>query len=222
MKISFACPSCAASGSVDASLVGRQVRCKHCKHKFTVPDPEVPGSGSEGYDLEGGADFAPVAPAGVEGFRPAEGRVFVPARGDEDSETFSRRKARREASSARPTRKANKPAFPWKPVLIRGGLGLLGAIIAVALFAPNGMAVAAYILIGLGVVMMFASWLAGAFGAFSEDFIYGFFYVIVPFYAAYYVLSRWEDLWIWFVIAVVGSGFILLANEMLGWAGAHA
>ena len=39
MKIAFACPSCAAAGSVDAAAAGKSARCKHCGHRFTIPGP---------------------------------------------------------------------------------------------------------------------------------------------------------------------------------------
>ena len=41
MRISFACPSCNASGSVDAVHIGKQVRCKYCKARFAIPDQEA-------------------------------------------------------------------------------------------------------------------------------------------------------------------------------------
>ena len=41
MKVSFACPSCNAAGSVDAVHIGKQVRCKHCGAHFAIPDPEA-------------------------------------------------------------------------------------------------------------------------------------------------------------------------------------
>ena len=40
MHVSFACPSCNATGSVDAVHIGKQVRCKHCGTRFAIPDPE--------------------------------------------------------------------------------------------------------------------------------------------------------------------------------------
>ena len=41
MRVSFACPSCNAAGTVDAIHVGKQVRCKHCGAHFAIPDGEM-------------------------------------------------------------------------------------------------------------------------------------------------------------------------------------
>ncbi len=77
MKIAFACPSCGASGTVDGSLVGKHVRCKHCTHRFAVAGRGKSGAG--GYTL-----VQPTRePAGVAATVPDPGPVFVPSRGNE-------------------------------------------------------------------------------------------------------------------------------------------
>ena len=35
------------------------------------------------------------------------------------------------------------------------------------------------------------------YGAFSEDVLDGLLYITIPLYTAYYLVTRWEDLWIW-------------------------
>ena len=37
---------------------------------------------------------------------------------------------------------------------------------------------------------------------------------------AYYLVTRWEDLWIWITCATVGGGLVLIGTEMVRWAGA--
>lgn len=215
MKISFECPSCGASGSVDAVHVGKRVRCRHCKYQFAVPGPD--GGEPLGYSLEGVAQ----APAVAEATDLPESPVFVPARGDEVSAASSPRRPRTRSQSnskARPSR-GETAGFAWMkrgiPVLIVMAVALL----ATALFVPDGMLIAGYTLLGVGTLMAIVGLGAGAFGAFSEDFIHGFFYVVFPPYAAFYFVTRWDDLWIWFACVVGGVGLITLGGQVLQWGG---
>src|SRR6516162_6452569 len=77
MKISFACPGCAATGSVDVSAAGSAVRCKHCGHRFTIPRPGE--SQPEVYALEERVEKAPP----VRAMSPPQESAYVRPRGDE-------------------------------------------------------------------------------------------------------------------------------------------
>jgi hypothetical protein len=37
---------------------------------------------------------------------------------------------------------------------------------------------------------------------------------------AYYLVIRWEDLWIWITCATAGVGFVLVGTGLVRWAGA--
>jgi hypothetical protein len=65
-------------------------------------------------------------------------------------------------------------------------------------------------------------WGAGAFGAFSEDLLYGLLYVLIPLYSAYYLVTRWDDLWRWFACSTAGVGLVLVGTEILRWSGVEA
>jgi hypothetical protein len=93
------------------------------------------------------------------------------------------------------------------------------ALITVAVLAPQGTLIAGIVLLGLGSVMVLVGYFAGAYGAFCEDFIYGVFYLVVPLYTAYYIVTRWEDLWVWAACSTAGVGLILLGTEVVRWAG---
>src|SRR5208337_3868253 len=71
----------------------------------------------------------------------------------------------------------------------------------------------------LGGILVPVAYFAGAYGAFSEDALYGLLYITIPLYTAYYLVTRWEDLWIWVTCATVGVGLVLLGTEMVRWAG---
>jgi hypothetical protein len=214
MSIRFACPSCAAVGSCDATLVGKHVRCKHCKYRFAIPNPGDPST--EVYALE-----QPIGDAiGLGATTSAPGSTFVPRRGDEPSPAGAPRTVKRRLTEPtdRPVRR-RESNFAWRVWLVRGAIGAVLACAGIALFAPRGTWIVGCLLLGLGSLMVLMGYGAGAYGAFHEDVLYGMLYLLVPLYAAYYLVTRWDDLWVWFVCSTAGVALILLGTEMLRWSG---
>jgi predicted Zn finger-like uncharacterized protein len=211
--ISFACPSCGASGSVDDSLAGRQVRCKHCKHRSVIPRPGEPVEDT--YALDEPAEPAPV----VSALRESTGSAFVPSRGAEQTAP-GRRRIR--TSSPTPKRRASREVADgvvWGKWFL--SLGVIGAIalVATALFARNGTVISGSVLVILGTLMVLMGYAAGAYGAFREDSLYGLLYLLIPLYAAYYIVTRWDDLWAWFACSTAGVVLVLIGTEVVRWAG---
>lgn len=91
-----------------------------------------------------------------------------------------------------------------------------------ALLAPRGTWIAGCVLVALGGVLVPLGYFAGAYGAFREDFLYGFLYLVIPLYAAYYLVTRWEDLWPWFACSTAGVGLVWLGTELVRWGGGPA
>lgn len=214
MKIPFACPSCGAAGSADLSYAGKAVRCKHCNHRFILP-----GSGEPEPE-----DYALAEPtegmAGCIATGPAHGSAFVPARGDEPSSVTAPRARKRTGSASRgPIVSRQEPVVAWRAWLLRAGVFAAVVIAATALVAPRGTVIAGCVLMALGSGMVLAGYAVGAYAAFREDFLYGFLYLAVPLYTAYYLVSRWEDLWVWFACSSAGVVLVLLGTEMLRWSG---
>jgi hypothetical protein len=89
----------------------------------------------------------------------------------------------------------------------------------IALFAPRGTLLVGCLLLFVGSAMVLVGYAAGAYGAFHEDFLYGILYLLVPLYAAYYLVTRWDDLWPWFACATAGVALVALGTEMLSWSG---
>jgi hypothetical protein len=217
MKIPFSCPSCAATGSVDAAAAGRSARCKHCGHRFTIPAPGTVAAEPEVFALEerpeerAGAGYAVMSPAPVS--------AFVPRRGDETTDAAPRRPKGSAAPSAKlgagrhASRTARRKRLAWA-----GGAAAI-ALAAIALLAPNGVLIAACALMALGCVLIVVGYAVGAYGAFSEDFLYGFLYLVIPLYSAYYMVTRWDDLWVWCACMTLGVGLVLVGIEMARWGG---
>jgi hypothetical protein len=212
MRVSFACPSCDAKGSADSVHVGKPVRCKRCGADFTIPRPDA--EDDDVYALEEPAEpparWVPASSSNQEA-------VFVPARGDAG---LRDRPGRARTEPAPTPRRKEEPGFPWQRWLLWGGIGLVVVLVLIMLLAPNGTTIAGGILLVLGSVMILMGYGAGAYGAFHEDLLYGLLYVTIPLYTAYYLVTRWEDLWVWLTCSTVGVGLILLGTELIRWAGA--
>jgi hypothetical protein len=219
MKIPFACPSCGATGSVDAASVGKPARCKHCGHRFNIPGPGA--AEPEVFSLAEPAEEAAGAGYAV-GSPPVQGSVFAPKRGDEPAADAPRRPKRSASPSRSRTGRRRAAGTAWvKRLAWIGGITVI-AIAAIALLAPNGVLIAACAVMAIGCGLILLGFGVGAYGAFSEDFLYGFLYLVLPFYTAYYMVTRWDDLWVWFTCMTSGVGLVLLGIEMARWGGVGA
>ncbi len=211
MPIAFTCPRCGKSYSVDAALAGRTGKCGSCGRPMKIPHFVDDGDdtiATEGYDL--------TEPLGVAA-GPEEQSVFVPAGLDpEVPRQFRQRRPASSTRQGRPRRDDDDEPFLVRhrtgliaiPVVLLAGLGLT------ALAVPGGTLIAACVLAGLGSLMVLVGYCVGASAAFHEDSLYGFFYLIFPFYSAYYILTRFEDLWPWFVAMTLGAGLIAVGGKI--------
>jgi predicted Zn finger-like uncharacterized protein len=211
MKIRFVCPSCNASGTADAALSGRQVRCKPCNHRFVIPGPGE--SEAEGYAIEEPVErITPVNP------EPASS--YVPSRGKDPRTTPSQRGAKRARSgSGAGAIRERMSSLTGQTRLIRGGLVVVLVLAAIVGLAPSGTLVVTWLVMAVGSLMVLVGFGAGAYGAFREDVLYGILYLLVPLYTAYYTITRWDDLWPWFACSTAGAALVLLGTEMLRWNG---
>ena len=161
MKIAFACPSCAATGSVDAAAAGRSARCKHCGHRFTIPGPDA--AEPDVFALEG-----PAAAADGDGYAvmdPVQDSTFAPVRGDEPASPVPRRPKGSAPRSKTRTggKRAVRSAWPVRLAWVGGAAAV--AIAAVALFAPSGVLIAACAVMTIGSVLILVGFAVGAYGA---------------------------------------------------------
>ena len=216
MTISFACPSCASTGAVDGSFAGKPARCRHCGHHFTIPSPGE--SGPEVYAVDQPAGKT----AGATAIDPTPGSAFVRSRGGGPNAAAPRRPKRPAPGSTTRTARKRGSQLAWRTFLLRGGVAAGIALAGIALFAPQGTLIAACTLMVLGSAMVLVGYGVGAYAAFGEDFLYGFFYLVIPLYTAYYIVTRWEDLWVWFTCSTAGAVVVVLGIEVARWGGVVA
>jgi hypothetical protein len=210
MKRTFACPLCGASGSVDDALIGMQIRCLQCNHRFVVPGQSE--GEDEGYSL---AEPTRGNPGGA-----ATRGVYFPSLGDEPAIALSPLKPRRVTSGTnrRPSR-GEESGSGWRTWSIRLGIVLGIVLVVTALCGPRGLMISGSVLLIIGTAMVFLGFAAGAYGAFSEDFLYGLLYMVFGIYTAYYFVTRWDDLWKWALCSTAGFGLVAIGTLMVQWSG---
>ena len=62
-----------------------------------------------------------------------------------------------------------------------------------------------------GLLLCLYGYASGVYIAFTEDDLYGWLYLLIPFYAAYYCVSRWDEMRSRLIMIVVG--LILLVDR---------
>ena len=232
--IDFACESCGVRGRVAESMVGRRVRCNQCKHVFVVPRPGE--SFPDAYEMTDPAVGSPATPApspvvGASTFAPTyRDTSGAPGRRLPLASKRRKRKGKGRASADRSwppgwmvrrfstSEGAYSPvrALPWV-----AGAGLVGGLIAAVTFAvPSLAGVGGSLLALIGFVLVGVGYGVGAVAAFSEDSLYGYLYLGLPIYTGYYLITRLDDLWPWFLCSTIGFALFLAGMRALQLSGA--
>ncbi len=86
---------------------------------------------------------------------------------------------------------------------------------AIALLVPGWRTIAGLFLLSTGTLMILGGYCVGAYSAFREDAIYGILYLTIPLYTAYYLVTRWEDLWPFVTVMTAGAAIASLALWIL-------
>ena len=207
MPISFPCESCGARFTVPDEAAGRKGRCKKCGAWCAVPDRPAD---DDPYSIEAtGLYEVAEAPEPTPSRAPAPS-TFVSTRGVESS-TTSKPRRRRSVSE--------KPPRDWSPANVRRMLTVpLVAVLVLGFasrFVPGGTLYAGWGLLALGASAVFIGYWVGAYVAYTEDLLYALLYLLIPFYAGYYIVTRWDEMWPWFATSAAGVVALTLARWIL-------
>ena len=208
MRISFACPSCSATCTVDDIHIGKRGRCKHCGAIFTIPNPE--SAEADNYALAEPAQRA----------RPNHDvlseSVFLPPRSRSAAQPGP---VRREWSDE-PALVASKAHYSpsevrWKTWLISAAIAL-GLIMAIATLVPGGTSFVGIVLVVLSLILGPVGGLGALYRVFSEEVLCGLLFLFLPFYDVYYIVTRWDDMWPWVTCVAASVGFLVMGVRLLG------
>jgi hypothetical protein len=210
MKIRVTCASCGKQYEVDGAFAGKRGKCAACGARMTIPGEDhaasSPPSEPDAYQLDEVHD----------GEQP---NLFTSAQGSESlEEPPPRRRAKKKepGSSGRKRRETARPqpALSGRAILI--GLTCVASVLVIlAFFVPGtrmniGRAIAL-----AGLVLFVFGYGSGAYIAFTEDDLYGWLYLLLPPYAAYYFVSRWDEMSSRLVMLVVGLALLAGGGRLL-------
>ena len=210
MKIPVSCVRCGKRYEVDGAYAGKKGKCAACGERMMIPDMQPAASPAppepDAYQLDEVSVSDPST-------------SFSPARGTEnlDEPQPQRRVRRRTPGSARKTRAErtdSRPALSGRTILI----GLAGALVVAALiavFVPGARMNVGRAVALSGLIIFLYGYGSGAYIAFTEDDLYGWLYLIFPPFAAYYFVSRWDEMNSRLVMLIVGLTMLTGGGRML-------
>ena len=210
MKIPVTCANCGKRYEVDGAYAGKRGKCAACGARMTIPNEDhtadSPPSEPEAYQLDDAHDNE-------------QPNFFIPAQVSESlEEAPPRRRAKRNnAGISEPRRRKavrSHPILSGSSTLI-GLTGVALVLVIVALFVPGtriniGRAIAL-----AGLILFVYGYASGAYIAFTEDDLYGWLYLLFPPYAAYYFVSRWDEMSSRLVMLIVGLALLSGGGALL-------
>jgi hypothetical protein len=198
MRIPITCEGCGSRFEVEASYAGRRGRCKQCGQPLTVP----PAPRAEPLD----PDKADVYHLDERQASEPSAYVAGPTTADpgpSPAQVRTRRSSKKSRSPEAAGAAVRNALVTWQTALI--SLAVAGLILLVlATLFPTVRTGVGMLAAAVGVILFLYGFASGAYIAFTEDFLYGFFFVAVPVYAAYYFVSRWDEMRSRLAMVVVG------------------
>jgi hypothetical protein len=205
MKTPVSCPGCQRHYEVDERFAGKTVKCAYCEKGMLIPatkrDVPPAAPAAEEYELSETHEKTPST------FRPAR------ARSDEDRADGKRPGGVKKKTGKRSPKRGRgrddaESAVSLPAILI--GLAVVAVVVALVGFIVPGVRKSAGVTLALpGLLLCIYGYATGAYIAFTEDDLYGWLYLLFPFYAAYYIVSRWDEMRSRLIM--VGAGLALLA-----------
>lgn len=188
--IHLPCPQCGQFLDVMESQLGKLAECPHCANRFQIP--LVP----------------PMPPKAASGVRPSGASVASRKRPapkvDHDLEEFvEEEKPRPKAKKGKNRRKssASTVGLDGYTALLLAMVGIMAVFTVVGIFLPLAMLVPAII----GFVISFGAGIWLLVIPFKESALQGLLCMFVPFYALYYLLTHFDEMWKPFVLQLLAT-----------------
>ncbi len=210
MKIPVTCTSCGKRYKVDGAFAGKRGKCASCGARMTIPGQHhaasSPPAEPDAYQLDNAPDSE-------------QPNFFTPAPGSESLEEAPprRRVKQKNPASSEPRRRKSASSHPVLSVraTLVGLTGVALVLVIVALFVPGTRINIARAVALAGLVLFVYGYGSGAYIAFTEDDLYGWLYLFFPPYAAYYFVSRWDEMSSRLVMLVVGLTLLVGGGRLL-------
>ncbi len=201
MKIPVTCEGCQRRYEADNGFAGKTVKCGNCGKLISIPFPA--GGFSQDHDEYQLGDPHKPAPTT---FLPSTERYKEPRAGGQGRSKTRKKPARR---STKRDRGSDDSRFVLSPAIIISLIAVAIMLALVAVFVPGARKTVGVALALPGLVLCLYGYASGIYIAFTEDDLYGWLCLLFPFYAAYYIVSRWDEMRSRLIM--VGVGLTLLA-----------
>jgi DNA-directed RNA polymerase subunit RPC12/RpoP len=210
MKIPVTCARCGKRYEVDATFAGKRGKCATCGERMTIPDEDqatsAPPAEPDSYQLDDARDSE-------------QSTSFAPAQGSdglEEPQPRRRVKKKNPRSSGRngSDRARSHPALSTRATLIGLACAVV-VLVSIAIFVPGARLNVGRAIALAGLILFFYGYGSGAYIAFTEDDLYGWLYLFFPPYAAYYYISRWEEMSSRLVMLILGLALLAGGGRLL-------
>ena len=206
-----ACAGCHRRYEVDDRYAGKTIKCAYCGGPMPIPVAKPTGfspASAPAYDEYQLGQPVEIEPSAFQA-SPERKRQEQAARSKRP-----RKNARKRAKKRESERPALGEYFSLRVMLISVGvvavvLALLTVLMPTAR-KPVGVAIALP-----GLLLCLYGYASAVYIAFTEDDLYGWLCLLFPFYAAYYVVSRWDDMRSRLIMVVAGLVMLTIGGRML-------
>jgi hypothetical protein len=210
MKISVTCEACEQQYEVDDRYAGKTIKCPKCEQRMAIPaapPAATPLLVVGEYALEEPVNGAPStfrAATETKGEDQPSGRGEVKTKSVKRANGKGKNKKRGRAEGA-----LSLPTGLFCLAVIAGFLAIV-AVFVPAVRTPVGVALALP-----GLLLCLYGYLTGVYIAFTEDDLYGWLFLLIPCYAAYYIVSRWDDMYGRVIMVVAGLTLLAIGGRFL-------
>jgi hypothetical protein len=210
MTTSVACAGCHRRYQVDDRFAGKTIKCAVCGQPMAIPvvetSPAPPqafhGEYALGDDHEKEPSILRAAPERRKGDRADGG-------GREKARKQPKRSKRRTAVG-----ELTKGLLPL-PIISVCLAAVVVVLALVAEFVPSTRWAVGVALTVPGLLLCLYGYASGVYIAFTEDDFHGWLCLLFPFYAAYYLVSRWDDMSSRLIMVVVGLVLLGIGGRLL-------
>jgi DNA-directed RNA polymerase subunit RPC12/RpoP len=210
MKIAVTCVRCGKRYEVDGAYAGKKGKCAACGERMMIPAMEPAGYPAapepDAYQLD-------------EAHSTDQSTSFTPAQGSENvEEPRPRRRSKKRSPGSSDRKRAEqtdaRQAISGRTTLI-GLAVVLSVAVLIAVFVPGARMNIGRGVALVGLILFLYGYGSGAYIAFTEDALYGWLYLMLPPYAAYYFVSRWDDMSSRMVMLIVGLVLLTGGGRLL-------
>jgi hypothetical protein len=166
-------------------------------------EPAAPPPFAHGeYNLEAASERKPTS------FQPSPVHRSEPM---EHGRTPARKKRRKRSGVNR----KQPQGFLMRPAVLLTAAAIGAVVTFAAVFVPAVRVPVGIALALPGALLCLYGYATGAYIAFTEDDLYGWLYLLFPFYAAYYLVSRWDEMHSRLIMVVGGLVLLGIGGRML-------